>query len=650
VPGILAHDHRVFQNTLWITSLTTGFVRPRVSVAPRVGYEWSLPLPHTGGTMGVTSEELAANTAGRTVPLAFRDQVRSRPDAIALRWLDGQSWQELTWVEYADQAARLAGSLHDLGVGRGDRVVLMMRNRPEFHIADVAAMLVGATPVSIYNSSSAQQVAFIAGNCGARVAIAEDAPYLAKVIEARPDLAELRHVVAIEDVAATPDVLPWDELLARAPIELDAAAEVAQPADLATVIYTSGTTGPPKGVMIDHANVAWTVQSLRDALGDIEIIGRRAVSYLPMAHIAERMTSHYQGIEFGYEVTTCPEASAIAAYLAQVRPELLFAVPRVWEKMEAGVRAALASDPDKAAQFETALEIGARVAAVRATGSEIPDELAGPYEIAEREGLGPIRALLGLDQLVAAISGAAPISATVLGFFRALGVPLSEIYGLSETSGPMTWEPFLVKPGTVGPPIPGEEVKLADDGEVICRGGNVFRGYLDDPRRTAEVLDPDGWFHTGDIGEFDDAGFLRIVDRKKELIITAGGKNISPANLEAALKAHPLIGQAAAIGDGRPYVSALLVLDPEVAPAWASQRGIDDSSLPALAADPQVLAEIERAVADANEKFSKVERIKRFVVLGEEWLPDSEEMTPTMKLKRRGVSAKYASEIASLYD
>jgi long-chain acyl-CoA synthetase len=362
------------------------------------------------------------------------------------------------------------------------------------------------------------------------------------------------------------------------------------------------------------------------------------------------MTSHYQGIEFGYAVTSCPEAGAVASYLPQVRPEVFFAVPRVWEKIEAGVRAVLASDAEKAAEFDRALEIGARAAAFAASGASLPDDLVAAYEIAEREALGPVRTLLGLDQLVTAISGAAPISPGVFGFFRALGVPLSEIYGLSETSGPMTWAPFAVRPGTVGPAIPGEEVRLGDDGEVLCRGGNIFRGYLDDPVRTGDAVDGDGWFHTGDIGELDDAGYLKIVDRKKELIITAGGKNISPANLEAALKAHPLVGQACAIGDGRPYIAALVVLDPEVAPAWATSRGIDGSDLVTLASHPEVVAEIERGVAAANEQFSKVERIKRFVVLGNEWLPDSEELTPTMKLKRRGVHAKYAGEIASLYD
>jgi long-chain acyl-CoA synthetase len=599
--------------------------------------------------VGVTSEELSERTAGRTVPRSFLEQVRSRPDAVALRWQDGDAWHEWTWADYADRACRLAGSLGDLGVGPGDRVVLMTRNRPEFHVADVAVLLLGATPVSIYNSSSAEQVAFIAQNCGARAALVEDAAYLARVLEVRPSLADLRHVAVIDESAVVGDVFPWSELLARDPLDLEETAQVAQPTDLATVIYTSGTTGTPKGVMLDHANVAWTVLSLRLALGDMDPIGRRAVSYLPMAHIAERMTGHYQAIEFGYEVTTCPEASLVAQYLPQVRPEMFFAVPRVWEKMEAGVRAFLSADADQAAAFEEALRVGRVAAEHRARGAELPADLVGPYEEAEAKAFAPVRALLGLDQVVAAISGAAPISRTVFDFFRAIGVPLSEIYGLSETSGPMTWEPFRVRPGTVGPPIPGEEVRLAEDGEVVCRGGNIFRGYLDDPARTAEALDADGWFHSGDIGEFDEEGYLRIVDRKKELIITAGGKNVSPANIEAALKSHPLVGQACVIGDGRPFIAALLVLDPEVAPTWATKQGIDAGSLADLAGHPDLVAAVEQAVEDANVHFSHAERVKRFVVLGEEWLPDSEELTPTMKLKRRGVHTKYAEHIESLY-
>jgi long-chain acyl-CoA synthetase len=575
----------------------------------------------------VTNEMLAEQTRGQTVPSRFLETVRSRPDAVALRAKDGDGWRESTFAEYAEDACRVAAGLQELGVGRGDRVVMMMRNRPEFFVADMAALLLGATPISIYNSSAPEQVQYLAGHSDAKVAILEDVGYLERFLKVRSELPTLEHIVLMEDPdgVAPEDVRAWDALLALDPIDIEAASRVAQPSDLATVIYTSGTTGPPKGVMLDHANICWTAESLRLTLAHVAPEGRRLVSYLPMAHIAERMTSYYQQALFGYEVTSCPEPGGVAAYLPQVRPEIIFAVPRIWEKVYAGIQAVIAADPKQKEAFERALETG--------------DDTV----------LGAVRELLGLDQVITAITGAAPLPIEILEFFRALGVPLAEIYGLSETSGPMTFDAVEVRVGTVGRAIPGCEVKLADDGEVICRGGNVFRGYLNDPVKTADALDADGWFHSGDIGEFDSDGYLKIVDRKKELIITAGGKNISPANLEAALKAFPLIGQACVIGDGRPFVSALLVLDPEMAQAWGRQHALEGTSLAELAENPDMRAEIEQAVAEANKRFNSVEQVKKFALLGDEWLPDSEELTPTMKLKRRGIHSKYADVIEALY-
>jgi long-chain acyl-CoA synthetase len=576
----------------------------------------------------VTNEMLAEQTRGQTVPSRFLHTVRARPDAVALRAKDGDGWRETTFGQYADAACRVAAGLQEVGVGRGDRVVLMMRNRPEFYVADMGALLTGATPISIYNSSAPEQVQYLAGHCEAKVAILEDVGFLERFLKVRSELPALEHIVLMEDPegVAPEDVRSWDALLASEPCDFDAASKVAQPSDLATVIYTSGTTGPPKGVMLDHANIVWTAESLRLTLAHVAAEGRRLVSYLPMAHIAERMTSHYQQALLGYEITTCPEAGQVAAYLPQVRPEIFFAVPRVWEKVYAGVQAIVSRDTQHKETFERALKT------------------------ADDAVLRPVRELLGFDQTISAITGAAPLPVEILQFFRALGVPLAEIYGLSECSGPMTFDAVDVRVGTVGRAMPGCEVKLAEDGEVICRGGNVFRGYLNDPVKTAEALDADGWLHSGDIGEIDDDGYLKIVDRKKELIITAGGKNISPANLEAALKSFPLIGQACVIGDGRPFVSALLVLDPEVAPAWAKQRGIEGASLAELAEHPDMRAEIDRSIAEANKRFSNVEQVKKFALLGEEWLPDSEELTPTMKLKRRGIHTKYADVIESLYE
>jgi long-chain acyl-CoA synthetase len=575
----------------------------------------------------VTDEMLAEQTRGQTVPGRFLETVRAWPDAVALRARDGDGWQEVTFAQYAEDACRVAAGLQGLGVGRGDRVVLMMRNRPEFFVADMAALLVGATPISIYNSSAPEQVQYLVGHCEAKAAIVEDVDYLERFLKVRSELPALEHIVLMEDPegVAPDDVGSWEAMLALDPVDIEAASRVAQPSDLATVIYTSGTTGPPKGVMLDHANICWTAESLRLTLAHVAAEGRRLVSYLPMAHIAERMTSYYQQALLGYEVTTCPEAREIASYLPQVKPEIMFAVPRIWEKVYAGVQAVIAADPEQKAAFERALETD------------------------DDSVLRPVRELLGLDQVIAAITGAAPIPVEILEFFRALGVPLAEIYGMSESSGPMTFDAVDVRIGTVGRAIPGCEVKLAEDGEVICRGGNVFRGYLNDPEKTADALDADGWLHSGDIGEMDEDGYVRIVDRKKELIITAGGKNISPANLEAALKAFPLIGQACVIGDRRPFVAALLVLDPEVAPAWAKQHGANGMSLAELAEHPEVRAEVERNVAEANERFNNVEQVKKFVLLGEEWLPDSEELTPTMKLKRRGIYTKYAEVIEELY-
>jgi long-chain acyl-CoA synthetase len=599
-----------------------------------------------------TKDELDRHVAGQTVPTMFAKTVAAHGDLTALRWQKpDDSWGELTFRQYAEAACRVAAGLRSLGVERGQRVVLMMRNRPEFYVADMAVMLCGATPISIYNSSAPEQVQYLTGHSKARVAIVEDTGFLERFLKVRSELPALEHIVLLEDPdgLASAEVTPWSQLAEASPVDFDEAIRVAQPDDLATVIYTSGTTGPPKGVMLSHYNVVWTAESLYRCFQRDDTAGLRMVSYLPMAHIAERMTSHYQQACFGYEVTTCPEPTLIAQYLREVHPQVMFGVPRIWEKIHAGVNAALAADPEKKQKFDEAVAAATPLVEKRDRGEELTEEEQGTWDFLDAVAFTTVRGLIGLDAVEFAITGAAPIPPELITWFRSIGVPLSEIYGMSENTGPMTWEPFRVKVGAVGQALPGTEVALADDGEVLCRGGLVFRGYLDDPEKTAEALDADGWLHTGDIGVFDDDGYLKIVDRKKELIITAGGKNISPANIEAALKSAPLVGQAAVIGDNRPFISALIVLDPEVAPAWAKQHGIEVDTLAELAAHPEVQAEIQRNVDEANQRFSQVERVKRFTVLSEEWLPDSEELTPTMKLKRRGVNQKYAAEIEALY-
>ena len=598
--------------------------------------------------VGVSSHEIDDVTAGRTVPSAFLDTVAAHGSLLALRWQEGVAWRSWTFSEYAHRVACAAAGFRGLGLVPGDRVVLMVRNIPEFHVLDLAVSFCGATPISIYNSSSPEQVAYLTGHSGARIGVVEDQSFLDRFSSVRAELPALEHlgIVSDPDGIVSDEVFRYDDLVATEPADLEAAAASCRPEDLATVIYTSGTTGPPKGVMITHQNVAWTVESLRRRLDLGRLAGKRLVSYLPMAHIAERMTSHYQQAFNGFEVTTCPDPAKIGPYLREVQPNVVFGVPRVWEKIHAGVVAALAADPERAAAFAEAVAASTPIAEAVDWGRATPEQLATAHGL--DAAFAPVREMIGLDQCEVAISGAAPIPTDVLRWFRAIGVPLCEVYGMSENTGPMTFAVHQVKPGTVGRAMPGTEVRLADDGEVLCRGGHVFAGYLDDPAKTAETV-IDGWLHSGDIGELDDDGYLRIVDRKKELIITAGGKNVSPANLEAALKTIPLVGQAMAVGDDRPFVAALVVLDPEVAPVWARNRGIETGSLVELAEDPTVISEIEAGLAVAMEPFNHAEKVKKIVVLGEEWLPDTELLTPTSKLKRRGVLARYHREIEALY-
>jgi long-chain acyl-CoA synthetase len=603
--------------------------------------------------MPVTSEEIMQVVEGQTIPSAFLATVAAHDDLTALRWRnDDGSWGEWSFGDYADRVAKAVAAYRELGIEPGQKIVLMMRNIPEFHVLDVAAYFCGATPVSIYNSSSPEQVEYLVNHSEAVLGIVEDIGFLERFLKVRSELGSLGTLAVVKDPdgLAPDDVLHYDALLDRAGADLGAAVRNCDPDQLATMIYTSGTTGPPKGVMLSHRNIMWTVQSLLQCIGWTreELVGKRMVSYLPMAHIAERMTSHYQGVVGGYEVTTCPEPTLIAEYLREAKPNIFFGVPRVFEKVYAGVNAALAADPEKAQQFNDAVEAAKPIVEARTWGTAT-DEQNQTWEFLDDVAFKTVRGLVGFDDCQLAITGAAPLPAEILTWFRAIGVPMTEVYGMSESSGPMTLNVWKPKPGSVGTAIPGCEVKLADDGEVICRGGNVFLGYYKEPEKTADALDDDGWLHSGDIGEVDDDGYFRIVDRKKELIITAGGKNISPANLEAALKMIPLVGQAAAIGDGRPFVSALVVLDPEVAPAWAKSQGIEFDSLADLATDPAVEEEVERGLREVMEPFNNAERVKKVCILGEEWLPDSEVLTPTSKLKRRGIHARYAEEIEALY-
>jgi long-subunit acyl-CoA synthetase (AMP-forming) len=517
----------------------------------------------------------------------FLATVDARGDAPAI--LDSDLSVVMSWREYGEQARRAAAGLTALGVRPGDTVGLLLTNRPEFHIADAGALLCGATPFSMYNTSAPEQLAHLVTDAGCRVVITESSLVDGLLAAYQHGATDVEHIFVVDG----PESGLWLELLASG--EPAASPAPVQPDDLATLIYTSGTTGPPKGVQLTHDNVLAMIGDVAGLLG-VEA-EHRAISYLPMAHIAERICTHYLPMVVGFAVVCCPRAGDVIGLLRQVRPQLFFSPPRLWEKLQAAVAPALADGAGSVA----------------------------------------VRRQLGMDRVQAALTGAAPCSPAVVEFFGSIGIALREVYGLSETTGVVTLTPADgVRIGTVGPPVPSAEVRIADDGELLVRGRLLMAGYRNLPEATAEAIDAGGWLHTGDVARIDGDGYLRIVDRKKELIINAAGKNMSPANIEARLKeSSALIGQVCVIGDGRPYNVALIVVEAEIAATYSSPA--------------EVRAEVQAGVDRANARLARVERIKRFTVLTEEWLPDSEVLTPTMKLKRRGIAENYAAEIDALY-
>ncbi|HSS59939.1 MAG TPA: AMP-dependent synthetase/ligase [Candidatus Limnocylindrales bacterium] len=601
--------------------------------------------------------EMDGAARGKTVLTNFEETCLEIPDDPALKWKDADgAWQTLTWGEYRGEVRKATAGLKALGFQPGQFAVIMSRNRPEHLIADLGVLHARGTPVSLYNTLAPEQIQYIAAHCDAVVAFVENAAFLAKFRVVRDQLPKLRTVVVIDTQGVTLDdgVTSWDALLRRGEAEDRRDPEAfeqwrkVKPDDLATLVYTSGTTGPPKGVMEAHSNICWMAESAQVFLNRT---GHRHISYLPFAHVFERFVGHYGAMRQRSIVHFCPDSTQLFAYAAEVKPTSLIGVPRVWEKLQAALTAGIQADPDEQRRTAIlgAIEVGRKLVRLEQAQQAPPAELLAMAERARPVWMA-IRSKVGLQDLEWAITGAAPINPDVIEFFQALGIRLWEGWGMTECTVGATYNPLdRIKNGTVGIADPGVEMKVADDGEVLLRGGNLMKGYYKEPEKTAETIDQDGWLHTGDVGEIDADGYLRIVDRKKELIITAGGKNISPANLEALLKQHPLIGQAAVIGDRRAYVSALIVLDSEVAPVWARKAGIAFTSMADLARDPAVHKEIEKAVEETNRHVSQVEGVKRFTILPADWTPESDELTPTLKLKRRVITQKFAAEIDAMY-
>ncbi len=686
-----------------------------------------------GVQLGPTHEAAHAPT----IVEAFALTSAAHPDEVAIRTKDDA--QTLTWAQWDRRTRDLAGGLHALGLRRGQTLAIMLSNRPEFHVADLAAAMLGVTPFSIYQTYAANQIEFVVADAEAHIAVVER-QYLPQLLEARRNLPHLEHVILVDPggagesggqgaqesggraaqdsggraaqdsgaqgaqdsggqaaqdsggraardsggraaqdsggqaardsggraadggdagAAAAAGAGDADGVLTLADVEAlgrdrqsaveEAIAQV-QTDDILTLIYTSGTTGPPKGVQLTHNNLMSAVRAV-EALVPFEP-GARVISWLPAAHIAERTANHYVPIVFGLQITCCPDPRQVIAYLPEVRPRWFFAVPRIWEKLKAGLETMRAGLPaEQREPVERALEAAIAKVRIEQRGEQVPTELAAQVAAADEQFFAGLRQMLGLDQAQAVYVGAAPTPLEVLEFFHAIGIPLAELWGMSETCGAgCVNPPWKIKLGTVGPPAPGVEIKLADDGEVLMRSETVMVGYRGAPEKTAEVIDAGGWLHTGDVGELDEDGYLRIVDRKKELIINAAGKNMSPANIEATIKSvSPLIGQVCAIGDARPYNTALIVLDADFAPLWAAQHGLDGRTLEDLAGEAAVRDAVQAAVDAANSRLARVEQIKKFTIVPGDWLPGEDELTPTMKLKRKPIAAKYAAQIEAMY-
>lgn len=604
-------------------------------------------------------QEIDELIAGRTIATAFAETAERLGDTPAFSdkvGVEGPGWRTLTWAELREQALDLAAALVDLGVQPGDRVAFMASNRIEHVLADIAAMHAGAIGMSVYNTLSPSQVAYVADHARPALVVVETADHLARWADALA-AGSVGNLVTI-DAPASGGALTWAELVDRGrrtraqhQDELDRRVAALDPDDPCTILYTSGTTGNPKGVVISHHSVLFEAESTMRTAGLIgeENIG---VSYLPYAHIAERVLGIYLPQVQGASMHLIGDPAQLVGALGEVRPTRFFGVPRVWEKIQTGISGLLAAetDEDKKKAVADAMAVGLEYVESKQVGHTTSPELQQRFDAVDQAVLTPMKAMLGLDRVTWAGSASAPMPVETLRFFAGLGFCIYDIYGMTETTGSVTaCGPNDFRMGTVGRAQPGIEIAIAEDGEILTRGPVNTRGYYRNDGATAALIDADGWVHTGDIGTLDDDGFLTVVDRKKEMIITSSGKNIAPSNIENLLKESPLVGHALAYGEGRPYVVALLTLDPEVAPVIAGKLGLEATGVDALAKEPAILGMVEQAVEKANERLSRPEQVKRWMLLPQEWTAESAELTPTLKLKRRVVHDNYADQIEQLY-
>ena len=594
-----------------------------------------------------------------TVIAALERAAQQFGERPALAHRTDSGWVTTSWRVYRDGIFRAAAGFVQLGVVPGTGLAIHSANRPEWAVADLAAIAAGAIPTGIFVTNTPEQCAYVLDHTEATIAVADNAEALAKLVAARGGAPRLATIVVFDlDESAEreageglPAVVSWRRLL-----ELGAAAgdegvrqrvAMQRESDVATLIYTSGTTGSPKGVELTHRNLVWTAWC--GAKRTIEThVDDRQLSYLPLAHIAEQMLTLHLPLQHGGCTYYVPALDRVPEALREVRPTIFFAVPRVWEKLQTAVEKAIAEAPPLRRRL---LAWARRKALAAGYAAQRGEAIGLGAAIADHLVLGKVRARLGLHRVRHAASAAAPISLGTLEFFLSLGVPIFEIYGLSETSGPGTIStPGRFRTGSVGPSMPGVEIRLAEDGEVLMRGPNIFRGYRRDPEATAAALDADRWFHTGDIGELSEDGFLRITDRKKELLVTSGGKKIAPAPIESRLREIEGVAHAVLVGEQRNFVAALLTLDPAALPTLAGRLGSPATTLAAAAGCPLVRSFLGREIERVNSALARFETVRKFEVLPTEFSVDGGELTPTLKLKRKVVRQKFAARIEDLYD
>ena len=587
--------------------------------------------------------------AVQTIPQLVLDNGRRLGSAPAYHVRGPGGWEATSWEGYATAVRRAGSALAALGVERGASVCILGANRPEWVIFDVGAMAAGAVPAGIYTTSSPAECAYILNHSEAPVLLVENEVQWQMIASVRGELTHLRHVVMMRGAPAIDDpmVMGWDEFVARGDGSdgvLDERLAALRPDTVSTLIYTSGTTGRPKAVMLTQDNLVWTASQACGLVSPGE--NERVLSYLPLSHIAEQMFTIHIAAVAGYAVYYAESIDKLLANLLEVKPTMFFGVPRVWEKFHTGVMEKLSENHGvKAKLVGQANAVGRKVIAARGQGKSAGLLDEAKFRLFDKLVYPKVKSGLGLSEARLCVSGAAPISEEVLDFFAGFGLPIFEVYGQSEGSGPTSFNvPGRAKFGTVGPPFPGVEVKIASDGEIIIRGRNVFAGYMKDPQATAETLH-DGWLHTGDLGELDADGYVTITGRKKDIIITAGGKNIAPKLLEGGLRDHPLVSEAVVVGDRRKFLSALITLDAEAAAHFMERHNLSgppDQS-------PEIRAELQTAVDHVNREVAQVEQIKKFTILPRELSITEGELTPTLKVKRNVVTAHFEAEIEAMY-